>query len=914
MHGCGNKARYSNQSYTNNRFSGKLLFILILMVVFGAFRSNAALNEADSSIGLTSEEKTWLRNHPVLVLAPSPDFPPVEFFDKKGAHTGITADYIRLIERKLGITFRINRLSGWQEIMESTAKGEVDVWGAATRTPERSSMMYFTEPYLSFPAVIVVRKGTFHGLTLENLKNLKVVSLSRHVTDDYLNEHFPHLDTIRVQDVPTGLRMVSFGTADAIVVNEATASYYTGELGLTNLTVAGQSDIDWPLSLASRREWPELHSILQKALVAVTDDERTTLIKKWVNLEREGYISPRAFALTLFACFGTALLVVVSVLAWNRSLHRMVAKHTKMLKSELNERHRVERELIKGEERLSRFFSAAFEGIFFHQNGIIVDVNPASLDILGYRPDDVIGRDIMDFVFPDSAQYVLDRIRNHSPGPYEVLGLTKAGTTIPLEIRARSIEITDAITRVVGFRDISERKRHETDLRRSQEALETKTESLEAIRSIADKLHRTLDLKTVAEQSVDAMMLRSGSPAVAIFLLNEAGTHLEMLFSNGFVGDIVEKSKRLPVQGSLSGLAIESRRVVISSELAFDSRVEPGVGELLHAHGYCGAASVPLLAEEKVLGVLNLLYQDCRMLSAAIESELLIIGQTVGLAVSHAVNVAHLKEEMAVRIKAQTDLQRLNAELEQRVVTRTAELEEAKERAEEADRLKSAFLATMSHELRTPLNSIIGFTGILLMGLVGPLNPEQEKQLNMVQDSARHLLELINDVLDISKIEAGRIELVSESFDIRDAIGKSIEKIAPMALKKGLGVKTTLATGGIVIGDRRRVEQILINLLTNAVKFTDQGEVRVNSRVENGQIILSIEDTGIGIQPKDMETLFKPFRQVDSGLTRQYEGTGLGLSISQRLTEAMGGAIRAESEWGKGSRFLLTLPVKRIMA
>ena len=261
------------------------------------------------------------------------------------------------------------------------------------------------------------------------------------------------------------------------------------------------------------------------------------------------------------------------------------------------------------------------------------------------------------------------------------------------------------------------------------------------------------------------------------------------------------------------------------------------------------------------------------------------------------------------------DLQRYTAELEHRVAERTAELAVALDHAEESDRLKSAFLATMSHELRTPLNSVIGFTGILLMGLVGPLTGEQEKQLTMVQDSARHLLELINDVLDISKIEAGQIELARDPFDMRTAIQKSLEKIAPMAEKKGLTVTSVIAPlVGQVVGDRRRMEQILINLLSNAVKFTERGEVRIESQVEEGWLVTRVIDTGIGIRPGDLDTLFKPFRQVDTGITRQHEGTGLGLSICKRLVEAMGGRIRAESEWGKGSRFAFTFPLERTPA
>jgi len=240
------------------------------------------------------------------------------------------------------------------------------------------------------------------------------------------------------------------------------------------------------------------------------------------------------------------------------------------------------------------------------------------------------------------------------------------------------------------------------------------------------------------------------------------------------------------------------------------------------------------------------------------------------------------------------------------------DLKLAVEKAESADKLKSAFLATMSHELRTPLNSIIGFTGILLQKLVGSLNPEQEKQLTMVQNSAHHLLELINDVLDISKIEAGQITVFYEEFDLGAAIRKSMEKVAPLAEKKGLALTSRVTPENIHINtDRRRVEQILINLLNNAVKFTDKGEVRLECELQKDQVQIKVKDTGIGIKPEDLNTLFRPFQQIDTGLTRQYEGTGLGLSICRRLAELLGGQIDVESEWGHGSTFIVTLPNKR---
>jgi PAS domain S-box-containing protein len=295
------------------------------------------------------------------------------------------------------------------------------------------------------------------------------------------------------------------------------------------------------------------------------------------------------------------------------------------------------------------------------------------------------------------------------------------------------------------------------------------------------------------------------------------------------------------------------------------------------------------------------------------EYQLLIDGQEVWFDASisplGAESILWMARDITARKQAEERLRQLNEELEQRIAERTEELAAAMIRAQESDRLKSAFLAAMSHELRTPLNSIIGFTGVILQGLAGPLNEEQTKQLNMTRESARHLLALINDVLDISKIEAGQLEIRKRPFDMRQAVESALRVVHPFAQKKNLQLLTSIGSDvGLVNNDRRRVEQVLINLINNAIKFTQQGEVRIECRIRNGSLETRVRDHGIGIKPEDLNKLFKPFQQVDTGPARGHEGTGLGLAICKRLVTAMGGEISVESQWGVGSTFQFTLP------
>lgn len=228
-----------------------------------------------------------------------------------------------------------------------------------------------------------------------------------------------------------------------------------------------------------------------------------------------------------------------------------------------------------------------------------------------------------------------------------------------------------------------------------------------------------------------------------------------------------------------------------------------------------------------------------------------------------------------------------------------------------ASAAKSQFLANMSHEFRTPLNAIIGFTEVMQDGLAGPLSEEQAEYLSDIHNAGQLLLRLINDVLDIAKIEAGRLELYYETFPIAHAIRDAMTTLRPAAAKKGLELRWQLPPDlGVITADQIRIKQILFNLLSNAVKFTDSGSVSVSAQVEEDYLHLLVADTGIGIRPEDRSRIFVEFSQVDASHGRKYEGTGLGLSLSKRLAEAHGGRIWFDSEIGKGSVFHVLLPLR----
>jgi len=272
--------------------------------------------------------------------------------------------------------------------------------------------------------------------------------------------------------------------------------------------------------------------------------------------------------------------------------------------------------------------------------------------------------------------------------------------------------------------------------------------------------------------------------------------------------------------------------------------------------------------------------------------------------VGTAIDITELKE-------AQEALRKAHAELEEKVAERTQELSQANLRLQELDRLKSMFLASMSHELRTPLNSIIGFVSWLLMGMEGDLNEEQNKQLAMVKNSANHLLSLINDILDISKIESGKVELSLETFHIGEVAKEVAETVLPQTKEKGLVLTVDVPEGIRLKSDKRRVKQVLMNLVSNAVKFTNEGSVTVTGKlVGERDLEVTVADSGSGIREEDMQKLFQPFQQIDMSSTKKHEGTGLGLYLCKKLMGFLHGTVSAKSQYGKGSEFSFTLPLE----
>jgi signal transduction histidine kinase len=374
----------------------------------------------------------------------------------------------------------------------------------------------------------------------------------------------------------------------------------------------------------------------------------------------------------------------------------------------------------------------------------------------------------------------------------------------------------------------------------------------------------------------------AGADGCAIYEYDNATEAFHIRATHNLNPALVETLQAAPLrkgEGTM-GRAAETREPTQVADIAAPGAYQSHIRETLLGAGYRALLSVPLLREGEIIGSLSL----NRHAPGEFPPEAVEVLKTFATQSALAIQNARLFREIA---------------------DKSAQLEAA-------SRHKSEFLANMSHELRTPLNAIIGFSEVLTERMFGELNEKQDEYLRDIYASGQHLLSLINDILDLSKIEAGRMELEATDFDVPSAIDNALTLVRERATRRGIALGRTIDERlGTIRGDERKVKQVLLNLLSNALKFTPEGgRIDVSARVQDGAAEIAVADTGVGIAPEDQEAVFEEFRQVGTA-DKKVEGTGLGLALSRKFIELHGGRIRVRSQVGHGSTFTFTLPVRR---
>ncbi len=421
-----------------------------------------------------------------------------------------------------------------------------------------------------------------------------------------------------------------------------------------------------------------------------------------------------------------------------------------------------------------------------------------------------------------------------------------------------------------------------TELQARTGELGRSVDELKALGEVSQAVSSTLDHQTVLDTIVARAAQLSGTHGGVIYEYDEASQQFHLRATHRLEEELVEALRREPLrlgEGATGQAAATRAPFQVTNLLDEKEYTLTRVRSILAQLGYRSILAVPLIFEQRMLGALVVHRQETGAFAPA---------------------VVNLLQTFA----AQSALAIQNARL-------FREIEDKGRQLEAASRHKSEFLANMSHELRTPLNAITGFSEVLLERMFGEINPKQTEYLQDILSSGRHLLSLINDILDLSKIEAGRMELTTASFHVPLALENAITLVKERAARHGIGLDIDVDQRlGEFVGDERKIKQVLLNLLSNAVKFTPEGgRIGVKAALADRMIEISISDTGIGIAPEDQEAIFEEFRQVGSDEARKREGTGLGLTLTKKFVEMHGGRIWVESEVGKGSTFRFTLPM-----
>jgi len=421
------------------------------------------------------------------------------------------------------------------------------------------------------------------------------------------------------------------------------------------------------------------------------------------------------------------------------------------------------------------------------------------------------------------------------------------------------------------------------ELSETTRELTRSVEELRALGEVSQAVSSTLELGTVLETIVSRAVQLSGSDQGIVYEFDEGTQIFQARATHQITPKHLEAVQAAPIrlgEGAIGRAGMIRQPVQVADIQDEWQHVAPQARELLVREGMRSLLAVPLVREQRLLGGLVILRREAGAFSTDVVGILQTFATQSVLAIQNA---------------------RLFREIEQK-----------SRQLEAASRHKSEFLANMSHELRTPLNAVIGFSEVLIDRMFGDVNEKQDEYLKDIHTSGQHLLSLINDILDLSKIEAGKMELEVTDFDLSMAIENALTLVRERATRRGMALHMTVDERlGQVLGDERKIRQVILNLLSNAIKFTPEGgKIDVHAVAKDGMVEVSVTDTGVGIAPEDQEAVFEEFRQVGTA-DKKVEGTGLGLALSRKFIALHGGKIWVKSQVGEGSTFTFTVPVRR---
>ena len=878
------------------------------------------------ALELTSKEKEWMIAHPVVTLGSDYSWAPYDFVDKEGKHTGISSDFLALMSKKSGLTFDV-RTGVWAEILEEMKEGKFDGLTCAVSTPEREEYLHFSTPYISMPLAIVVQSDRTDIKTINDL-NGKVVAVNK---DSYLHEwlvtYYPQIKLALMTSNNTSLEAVSFSKVDAYIGNIAVATYIIKTHYLSNLKIVDRVEgMKTEVSIAIAKENTILQGIIDKTLKSISHEEQQTIIERWFILsqaehstieltqkEQEWISSHPKIRVGIDDAWEPFDFMnsegkhdgmssdYLQLISKKTGLNFVIEKHEKwsdVLDAAKNNQLDMVAALASSGERekylnfTDAYMKYAFvlattdKSRFFYE---ISDFNGKRVGVIrSYITEDILKEkypEIETVPYKD-LKSLLEGLASHT-----VDAVFDNAVSIAYHIKKQGYSHIKMVT-------IAEHKRS-INMGVTKENIMLLSILNKALKSISNAKKKEIRDRWVSleyEKTVDYTLVYQILGVFLLFILGTWYWYRKLSYE-------VQKRKEGEAQMSMLIDNIPLN-VIVSS---FD-------GSVLRANAF--ALNMFNIAAEDLYN-----YNVLEFYADPMEREKIIETiKTKGKVKDHIIKFKRLDaDEMNVMLSiipiqydGKNALLSIMVDLSERIGMEE-ELRKAKELADNANRSKSEFLANMSHEIRTPMNAIIGFTELLNEQIK---TPRLKSYTNTIKNAGNTLLTLINDILDLSKIEAGKLDINKTAVNVNDLVNDVSSIFSVVVGGKGLSIIIDVDKDipKSLLIDSVRLRQILVNLVGNAIKFTEEGYIKLSVHVSNVDehlskldLKISIEDTGMGISKDQKERIFNSFEQQDGQDNRKYGGTGLGLSISKRLVEMMDGNITVESIENKGTTFTIYL-------
>ncbi len=913
-------------------FSSSFFSICILLLVFCLVQSplvaaRSETIEQPADIELTSAEKTWIKRHPIIRVGGGPDWAPFDFVDDRGDYAGIAWDFLTLIGERTGLTFSVE-VAPWSENVRAFKRGELDLLPAVYITEPRKKFMEFSSPFHEMLDFFFISER-LHVKTLDDLKGKHVAIPKDYAHIDFLAQNFPDIEVLTVETLGDAIDMVLENRADMLYDSYAIINYKLEKEGIKTIVPfrSTRNIGNKFIHFATQKSMPELSRIIQKGLDSITYKERRKIQNRWLSslmpskddfastLSKKDVLWLRQHPHLRFA--GDPNWLPYEAFDANGQYVGIVAEYLKLIQARLG----ITVDIIATDT-----WDQTLEKVRRGEVDIVSETTDSGLSAHMTFTDSYLASPIV-IVMKSSEHYVdeLSHIANKKIAlitDYGYVNSIKQGYPDINFVQVDSIQegLTAVSTGEVDalLATLAQASYHISELGVHNVRIVGKTEfSTRLAFGVAKELEPLVSLfnraiADISQSEKQAVLDEWGAyqfstridywlvaKIVCAFLLLIAF----ILFWNRKLAKEIELRKEAEAQTETLITHIPLHVVVTSPAgeiLTANPQALKDYGVSIDKIGLFNIKDLYVDENDRVAvaeeiaskGSVNQKIVDFKRLDGEVRSMMISV-----MPIRFYNREALLS--IAVDFTARKELE--------------AQMRDAKEKAETASRAKSEFLANMSHEIRTPMNAVIGFTDILYDEVT---DTRHKSYLKTIKSAGNDLLLLINDILDLSKIEAGKVEIVKGATDLHVLLAELNNIFSLSSHNKGVDFLVDIDANlpNALLLDVVRLRQVLVNLIGNAIKFTESGSVEIHARAakyERGSghlnLIIEVMDSGIGIPSSQLESIFEEFKQQEGQESQQFGGTGLGLSISKRLVELMGGRLSVQSQINKGSTFTVSL-------